>query len=508
VLAGARLEDVEHRGLDRSVSLRFTGEAGAHALVAELFGRRPNVLLLDCDSNIVEAVQRSPEGRGALGEPYVAPPRPSRPDPALLPVEDVAAILAPQLAGGVAPAAAITQALSGVAPHWAAEAASATPTSPEGLARALLALIDRIRAGPWAPGLLLDDDGNPSEALPLALTHVPAERQEPAVSLAAAVERLARFRGRLGDLEERRRRLVRVLKHTEQRLQSRRRKLLADADVFSRAGEQQRMGEILVQHQRTVPRGLKEAVLPDPAGEPGATVTIPLDPTLPPLGNVERLFKAARRARRGAGRVAARMAETEEALARAASLRERLGTASDRDALDAVHHTLEKSRLLSPRELATLPEGAAGAHRPARPAPEASAPAGLSPRRFLSSDGIPILVGKNPEGNDYLTGRLARSNDLWLHVQGRGGSHVVVRSAGRPGGVPRRTLVQAAQLAAYYSQARDDGKVPVDYTLKKFVRKPRKAKPGLVTISHEKTIIVAPDKGLVGRLSQTSPAVE
>jgi predicted ribosome quality control (RQC) complex YloA/Tae2 family protein len=354
---------------------------------------------------------------------------------------------------------------------------------------------------------LLDDDGDPAEALPIRLAHLPPDRQEAAPSLGAAVERLARFRGRLEDLEERRRGLRRALKRVELRLQSRRAKLLADADAFSRADEQQRMGEILVQHQRTLARGLTEATLPNPAGEAGATLTIPLDPTLPPHANAERLFKAARRARRGAGRVAARMAETDEALSRAASMRERLHAASRRDELDAVQRTLEESRLLSPRELATL-SGGADLRRPVKAAAEASAPAGLSPRRFVSSDGIPILVGKNPEGNDYLTAHLARSNDLWLHVQGRGGSHVVVRSAGRSGGVPRRTLVQAAQLAAYYSQARDEGKVAVDYTLKKYVRKPRKTKPGLVTISQEKTIIVAPDKSLVGRLAHTGPPAD
>jgi predicted ribosome quality control (RQC) complex YloA/Tae2 family protein len=114
---------------------------------------------------------------------------------------------------------------------------------------------------------------------------------------------------------------------------------------------------------------------------------------------------------------------------------------------------------------------------------------------------LPILVGRDNEGNDYLTVHLAKSHDLWLHVQGHAGSHVVVRVPNRTGNVPRRTLVQAAQLAAYYSQARDHGKVAVDYTLRKYVHKSKKAKPGLVTISQEKTIIVSPDKSLIQKLA-------
>jgi predicted ribosome quality control (RQC) complex YloA/Tae2 family protein len=71
----------------------------------------------------------------------------------------------------------------------------------------------------------------------------------------------------------------------------------------------------------------------------------------------------------------------------------------------------------------------------------------------------------------------------------------------RQGGIPRRTLLQAAQLAAYYSQARNEGKVEVSYTLKKYVRKPRKAPQGLVTITQEKTVRVSPDKSLVAKLA-------
>jgi predicted ribosome quality control (RQC) complex YloA/Tae2 family protein len=110
-------------------------------------------------------------------------------------------------------------------------------------------------------------------------------------------------------------------------------------------------------------------------------------------------------------------------------------------------------------------------------------------------------VGRDNEGNDHLTLHLARSEDLWLHAEGFPGSHVVVRLQGRTGGVPRQTLVEAAKLAAYYSQARAHGKVTVSYTLKKYVRKPRKSPPGLVTITNEKSIVVTPDKSLITKLA-------
>lgn len=112
-------------------------------------------------------------------------------------------------------------------------------------------------------------------------------------------------------------------------------------------------------------------------------------------------------------------------------------------------------------------------------------------RRFASSDGIEILVGKKATDNDFLTFRIARSLDTWLHAANYPGSHVVIRGQGR-NRVPDRTLIEAAQLAAFYSDARKHPKAEVRYTQKKFVNKPRKAAPGLVSLSSFKTLLVEP----------------
>ncbi len=120
-----------------------------------------------------------------------------------------------------------------------------------------------------------------------------------------------------------------------------------------------------------------------------------------------------------------------------------------------------------------------------------------------------ILVGKNGPGNDHLTWRLARSHDLWLHAQGIPGSHVIVRLQNGKS-APSRTLQEAAQIAAYYSRARGQVKVPVDYALRKYLRKPKAAAPGVVLLTQEKTIVVRPDRDLVRRLhpSKTDLRVE
>jgi predicted ribosome quality control (RQC) complex YloA/Tae2 family protein len=109
----------------------------------------------------------------------------------------------------------------------------------------------------------------------------------------------------------------------------------------------------------------------------------------------------------------------------------------------------------------------------------------------LSSDGFEILVGRAARDNDHLTFKVARPNDLWLHAADYPGSHVIVRNATRRE-IPHGTIVEAAQLAAYFSQASKDPKVDVHYTERKFLAKPKGAAPGLVRLSRFKNLTVTP----------------
>ena len=112
-------------------------------------------------------------------------------------------------------------------------------------------------------------------------------------------------------------------------------------------------------------------------------------------------------------------------------------------------------------------------------------------RTFLSSDGYEILVGKKAKDNDFLTFRIAKSLDTWMHAADYAGSHVVVRNPNRKE-IPQRTLLEAAQLAAFYSQGKSQPKAAVHYTQKKFVNKPKGAAPGLVSLASFKTLLVEP----------------
>ena len=278
---------------------------------------------------------------------------------------------------------------------------------------------------------------------------------------------------------------ARLLRRRLSRLTRRRGKILADLAEAREREELRRRGELLRVHKAEIRSGLTEVTLPDYYAGPGATLTIPLDPTISVEANALSYFKRARKAKRGLPIMERRLAETEKEMHQwetALRMVEQADTPEALEATKAAHGLLHLDR------------------PPSRPRRRGDEAARLEPRRFLSSDGREILVGRSAAGNEHLTFHLARPHDLWLHVEGYGGSHVVIRN---PKGqtVPPLTLREAAQIAAYFSKARNAAKVPVHYTAVRFVRRPKGGKPGTALITQEKTIVVPPDSTLLKRLT-------
>lgn len=193
-----------------------------------------------------------------------------------------------------------------------------------------------------------------------------------------------------------------------------------------------------------------------------------------PAETAQRHFKRYSRAKSALLAITGRLdeieAEIETLEARGKKLEEAV---ADRD-IDAVSEFVHPARLRAK----------------ARIKPKKAEAAGFA-RRFVSIDGYEILVGNKAKDNDYLTFREARSNDLWLHAADYPGSHVVVRNPNRQN-IPHATLLEAASLAAFYSQGKKQPKAAVNYTPRKFVNKPRGAAPGLVRLASFKTILVEP----------------
>jgi predicted ribosome quality control (RQC) complex YloA/Tae2 family protein len=300
--------------------------------------------------------------------------------------------------------------------------------------------------------------------------------------LSAAIERAYAAREEERRLAEGRRRLREPVRAALARAARALAKLAEEAARVPAAEADRRVADLLKANLSRVRRGAAEVVVTEWTEEGAREVTVALDPALSPQANLERSYRRYRRIADSAARVAARAAEVRS---REAALRALLARV-DAAALPELERLEKEARRLS-----------AGPRPAPAPRRRREAPA-LPYRTFRSLAGNALLVGRGAAENDA-TLRLARGNDLWLHARGVPGAHVVVRL--EKGKAPdQETLLDAAHLAAHFSDARGAPVLDVAYTRAKHVRKPKGAAPGAVTFSQEKVLALRVEAARVERL--------
>jgi predicted ribosome quality control (RQC) complex YloA/Tae2 family protein len=333
--------------------------------------------------------------------------------------------------------------------------------------------------------VLLTDDGRavatgtnrryqPTEGEPSmeAESRLVPEGEEP-FPLARAAEALEAQVDLVQTAEARRRALLAPLKTRLQRLKRTRAKVEAEANRGDKAERHRRLGELISQNLFRIPRGATSAKLTEYTEEGPVEVEVPLDPSRSPKDEAERHFHQYRRLQRGSEmalerliQLEAEQAEVEAALERAEQL-----------PLEAL---AEVELSIAPRK-----RQAQAKHKPFKV--------------YRASNGTQILVGRGGAENDALTFHVARPQDLWLHIRGVPGAHVVVPLE-KNADLPQETLLDAAHLALHHSELHGEPKGEVSYTLAKFVRKAKGAAPGQVTYTREKTFVVRIEPARLSRL--------
>jgi hypothetical protein len=271
------------------------------------------------------------------------------------------------------------------------------------------------------------------------------------------------------------------LKPIVRRTASQRRLLVKLQGELERADGHQRVrreAETLAAYQSQILPGTKTIEIPD-LYDPETTVRIDLDPAVPLRAQIDKRFKRAARLERSLGHTRRRIEEVRREIA---ALEDGMSVVESADAFAAAINEVDKLLRRVPGPGATAPRtGSRGADV-----------VGAAYRRFDLDETWFVLVGRSNRENDELTFHVAAPADLWFHAQHVPGSHVVLKSRGTPGYPPGRILERAASVAAYFSKAKHSGLVPVIYTRRKYVRKPRGAKPGQVVCEREKTLMVEP----------------
>ena len=252
-------------------------------------------------------------------------------------------------------------------------------------------------------------------------------------------------------------------------------KLNADLAGHGTADKWKRLGDLLLANVANAKREGGKIFVTDYYDENTPEIAVDVDENASITEAAEKFFKKYTKARNAGEEIAARLEKLTSELKALAQRKERLEQAvTERDENRLAEFASDQKRKPSEKPRGKPLETNNGS------------------RSFVSSDGFEILVGKKAKDNDFLTFRIAKSLDLWMHAADYPGSHVVVRNPNRKE-IPQRTLLEAAQLAAFYSQGKSQPKAAVHYTQKKFVNKPKGAAAGLVSLASFKTILVVPE---------------
>jgi len=271
--------------------------------------------------------------------------------------------------------------------------------------------------------------------------------------------------------------LRKTLKRTVKRIEA----LEADLAKAERYRDYNRYGELLKSHLGEIGKGATAITVPDYFDPALPDLVLPLDPAKSPQGNLDDYFRKYKKYQNAQKAIRPRL---HAAQAEAATLRERLA-ALDREGLP--------TDLEIPAPLRR--------EQSARPTHKGKSPAKPF-LRFTTEAGDAILVGRNSRENEDLTFGLARSHDLWLHASGAPGSHVVLRLE-KGAELRKESLLDAATLALHYSDLRKSGQGEVLYAYRKYVRKPRGAKPGLVTVTQDKRLFIKLDRKRLQQLKES-----
>ena len=504
-LEGGRITGFFQPGYDRVLSISVDardelGRAANRQLICEIMGRHSNIILYDpLGGTILDGIKRYTHAvsrhREVLpGRPYVPAPAQAKINPLTLNEEDFFQLML-QGSLGSRVSDLVQRYFDGLSPLMAREVVWRCGLDPESTTLdtcgqveltsvylMLKELYSQAAEGVFSPTLVYRGKA-PGDFAAFDLAHFGECRRETG-GMNQLVDAYFSFKTRTGKLEGLRQSIMGLVRKESGRLEKKLAAQNADLDSAAGAGDLRLSGELVTANIHRLKKGDTEALLENFYTGDSQLVKITLDPRLSPAENAQGFFRQYAKAKKVLENASRHAENTKNEIDYLAGVENSADLAATPEELEQIRAELVDQGYLKP----------AGPRKTGKK--ERDLPL---PSAFVSADGFTILAGKNNRQNDYLTMKLARPEDLWLHTREIPGSHVIIRTEGKK--VPASTLQEAASLAALFSKAKDSSKVPVDYTLRRHVNKPKGTKPGFVIYTDFKTIITDPDPGLPERLT-------
>ena len=496
-LVGAKIAEISQPPLERLVKMELDiiddfGQPGKRTLVLEAMGRRSNLILLDGEGRIVDCMRRvdaemSPQRQVLPGLYYELPPATDR----LAITEETEEGFREKLARANSEHRADSFLLDhyfGLAPLMARElvyrAAGDTDRRLFGLSgeeetalwKEIAQFASDVQENRFTP-FCLKKDGRPTEFFCLPITQYGTSMEQVTYeSFSELLDAFYETRERLDRVRQRGAELIRTATTARDRM---RRKLATQEKDYAATQDRDQLricGDLITSNLYRMERGQSKLVCENYYDENYAEISIPLDPLLTPQQNAAKYYKRYNKAKTAEKHLTEQMEIARRDLTYLESVLEEIDKAELEQDFNDIRAELREAGFIRQ-------QGKKELNRPAKP------------RQFKTSTGYRVLVGRNNRQNDKLTLKEADHRDLWFHTQKIHGSHVILCTEGQQ--VDEDTIVEAAKIAAYYSQARESGNVPVDYTPVKNVKKPAGGRPGMVIYHVYNTVNVTPEAEFV-----------
>ncbi|GGA08676.1 hypothetical protein GCM10008018_62920 [Paenibacillus marchantiophytorum] len=500
------IETVEQIGMERVIRFQIRhrdelGDMSVKHILVEIMGRHSNIILLDpATGAILDGIHHVTPAISSYrivmpGSTYVNPPAQDKQNPLDTDASEFREVMEQELAEDATPdqnkpEQRLVAAFSGLSPLIAKEivfrskqrAINQEEADTTSLWQAFNEIMTAVRNHHYEPVITEQEISGKLFFAMTPLTHI-AGLSTTYPTPSACLEHFYGDKAERDTVKQRVADLLRFLHNESNKNVKKLEKLQETVEDSKDADKYRILGELLTASLHMIKRGDKEVETVNYYDEDQALIKITLDPLLHPSENAQRYFKKYTKMKNSTAIVEEQIEHTHQEIAYLGSLLQQLSVASLSD-IEEIRDELMEQGYVRDR------------NKKQRKKKKKDKPALAS---YLSSEGIPIYVGKNNTQNEYLTNRLASSMDTWLHTKDIPGSHVVIRGDS----FSEATLTEAAQLAAYFSQAKHSSQVPVDYTVIKHVHKPNGSKPGFVIYVNQKTLFVTPDENQIKQMKVT-----
>lgn len=475
-LGGAIIHSIEQDEMERIISIDFQtrneiGDESEKKLIIELMGKHSNLILINKENEkIIDSIKHIPISQNRHrtilpGHDYIQPPVQDKLNPLQMSSEDLIRRL--DFNAGKIDQQIVKNVL-GFSPYIARDIVErANLGSPQVYAEKFEEVNNQILNNKYEPAIYRNKKED-FHVIPIIHTDSVKETYQ---SVNEMLDNFYSGKAERDRVKQQTRDLSRFISNELNKNKRKLKKLDKTLKKAEHAEHYQKMGELLTAHLHLVQPGDSSVTVVDYYDPEQKELQIELDPNRTASANAQGFYKTYQKLKKSKEVVQQEIVKTNEEIDYFDQLLQQIEVASVED-IEEIREELREEGYLRKQRASKRK------NKPQKPKPE----------EFTASDGTVILVGKNNKQNEYLTMKMARRNEIWLHTKDIPGSHVVIRDSNPS----EQTLIEAAEIAAYFSKSQNSSSVPVDYTEVRHVKKPNGAKPGFVIYDNQQTLFVTP----------------